>query len=1788
MTIRVALVGQAFRFPSTTRSTYWNDLLQHRNLITEVDASRWSLPAFKHANKSHPGTSYTFAAGSIGDVSRFDAAFFGLSPREAALMDPQQRLLLELGWETLEDAGVKPSSVAGSRCGVFIGIASADYSTRMADDLGATDASTATGNTASIAANRLSYVFDLRGPSMAIDTACSSSLVAFHQACQSIRSGESRMALAGGVSLHLHPYGFIVFSKASMLSRRGRCNVFDAAADGYVRSEGGGLFLLKNYDDAIRDGDRILAVVANTAVNTDGKKAGLTIPSHTAQAQLLEETYRGAGIRADQIDYLEAHGTGTAVGDPIETRAIGDALGRLRDASQPLLIGSIKSNLGHMEAASGVAGLVKSVYALRHRLVPATIGIENFNPNIAFDALNLEVVTENTALRATGKLVIGCNSFGFGGANAHVILASAPAATPLHPRNLDLALHRPVVISGRDPAALVAAARNLADFADANPAIELYDIAYHALFRRELHSHRAVLFSAARATLGDDLRVLAQDTDAVVPARSGVALAAATGPGFIFSGNGSQWAGMGAQLMADPLFADTVGEIDRLFQQYGTFSIAATLRADLGSAQYARTEIAQPALFALQVGVTRMLAAVGVVPVAVAGHSVGEVAAAWCCGALSLADAVTVIYHRSRLQGLTQGQGAMTAVALSGTDLLALLDQMALSTEIEVAGFNSASGATLAGSVDALDKIEAHLAAQRISFKRLDLDYAFHCARMDPIEAGVRTALAAIRPRSGTLPMVSTVTGALIDGTLLDAGYWWQNIRCAVQFEQAVDALVDTYCNLFVEIGPHPVLRSYLNESLKNKAVAGRVIATLLRGDDAPRRVQDCCAQILVAGITPDWSGFFPQPGAFVDLPFYPWQRERYWHPVTSESAGLLYRTPVHPLLGAPLAKHALTWEVQIDVQQQRMLGDHVVGHATVFPGTGFVEMALAAALQWMPDSVVEIESLEIRVPLVLNKDHAKVIRLAIAAQDGSFTISAHELGGAEAPVLHALGRIIAQPDSRLAAQRFIRPTRAADFQAAQHQALTMAAGLHYGPAFRAILQGWIESDSVSAELMVPDDIAAEMAQYLAHPALLDCACQLIIELFRDRHEWSRELTLVPVTIARIGLSARGAVPRFGRVIVRNKAPHSLLADVALFDADGHAVVVLHGVRFKSIRLNGTEADALRFVQIGYVAQPLQATPVAGLAETLDRTLRTALMAPAAARAAQQFATEIDPLLDSLASRYALGALDQLNHVSGDAVTPYLRYLRAIVVDDGLAETGPNGLLAPTADASAVKASDIWDSLLNDYPDYFAMVHAVGRVGMHLPDLLRSARTQEQVLPHEASLTKLLRRVLGAPGQAGILDALQQTLASVRQTLQPGQRLTAIEINHNGPIVADTLGPLFDPADSELLFAASSSDSADAAQRVREQWPALGMLQFSLEETAASAAPPARAQLVMLTLDFFSVRENLSALHFARSQLIEGGVLVLLGHYASRWLDFVFGQERTWWSTLDDDAVLSRQRPLAYWQAELEQQGFDAASLHEMAPGSNAGSYLLVARAGPSQRLTEAVLPPPRSWLLVADQDGPSAVIGAALQAQLQARGDHVEVTTCDAAEGLSNALAAVRANTTQTLAGVVLIAGIDRPTEMRAEAVSVSQGTRCMSAAMLTNLLAGSAPEAVCWIITGFAATDYQLPAAPVISESAIADAALWGFGRTLINESPQGTVRLINLEDPRATAIAAVALAAELHTKDLEDEVVILQNGARMVPRLRIAARPDSRTVTASDEREYGVRLGFRIPGQLSNLRW
>jgi phthiocerol/phenolphthiocerol synthesis type-I polyketide synthase C len=1863
---KIAVVGMSFRFPGTDASRYWTDLLNGQDLVTTVEPGRWAQETFRHPNKNHPGTSYTFAAGSIGDVSGFDAGFFGISPREAAQMDPQQRLLLEMSWEAFENAGIKPSSVKGTKTGVFIGISSADYAYRFAEDLGAVDSTVATGNTASISANRISYVFDLRGPSMALDTACSSSLVAFHQACQSIASGESTLAVTGGVSLHLHPYGFIAFSKASMLSKRGKCSVFDAAGDGYVRSEGGGIFVLKDYEKALADGDPIIAVVAASAVNSDGKKSGLTVPSSQAQATLLRETYADAGIHANDIDYIEAHGTGTAVGDPIETRALGDAIGKLRSKDKPLLIGSVKSNLGHLEAASGVAGLVKALYCVQRRTVPATIHLETPNPNIKFDEWNLRVARATTTLKQTGKLIVGVNSFGFGGANAHVILESAGtqniSALPKQVKHGESA-NFPLLISAKTSAGLKATAKNFASFLRTQKHSSLYNIAYSAAFNRDWHEHRAVVFGDAPASVADALdrfssglsansnSSTAANTSTEASVESGAAIANASTVAFVYSGNGSQWEGMGKRLLEeDPVFRQAVRAVDQIFKRYADFSLEAELAGRNGNGRYGRTEIAQPALFALQVGVTQMLRARGLMPAAVAGHSVGEVAAAWAAGALTLEQAVQVIYHRSALQGQTKGRGQMTAVSVGRETIVALLDEMKLADSISLAGVNSSRGVTVAGDVESLVVLEAALVKRQITHRRLDLDYAFHSPAMDSTEAGVLRELATLRPGETQAKFYSTVTGGLLKGDALNASYWWHNIRKPVLFANAVRAIQATGVSVMLEIGPHAILRAYMIDGYKEQKLTGRVLPTIARNDDRASRVWGALSQAMIAGAMIDWKLLFAQPGRFTELPTYAWQRESHTHAITADSLHLLQRQKIHPLLGYRLNQQELTWENQLDLHLNPSMADHVVGDATVFPGSGFVELALSAVRAWSREAsdeqplLLEVEELEIRAPLMLSDELSKTIQLSIDAADGAISIKGKGQNTTDGWTLHATGRAPGETAGLLAALSLADlPKRDADFLGAEHVALTEAVGLNYGDAFKAVERGWVDGATVWAKLAAPAVIAAEMSNHLIHPAMLDCTFQLIIHLMKERVGLNAGIAFVPVKIGRVICRTDTATPVTVRATLHKHSPHSLTASFALFDVEGRAIAMVSEARFRSVRLRKDISDHVRFLGYHGVPQPhpaqVQRTP-AGLFADVEKRLTAVSTTLHNQGAYQRYDEEVAPLLDALCGAFAaeylsslavsgllsLETIDELLKTHAETAPLYSRLMSMLVEDErAIATTSPKGYtLLPSGDLPA--ARDIWNSLIADHPDRLQILNAVGRVGSNLDGLLAGKFSAATLQPRDGCYPTLFRHTLGADARRELREGLRHAITEAMLHLAEGQRFRVIEIAHGTPLFATELYRVIDWDRCDYVLASTDVTSLEECARLHEKFPHL-TIEKLLDVSSSTVAPEAPFDLVIVTCDFDHEAVERAALTYATNAIAPGGALALVALPPSRWTDFVFGGAHTWWRPQAGDRLSAMPLPASARQKQIESIGFSSAQVIELGGDDLSCPYLVVAEGGAAfqSRVAEAAtrkdvvssrLP---AWVLLLDDGAFSHQLADALARKIAASGAPVVRVGDPLAVGqsvprgtalnyrlnqrdtvaLASMLQDVRA-THGAVAGVVhmhgLYAGVD---ETGAQQLLTRQVERCAVTAALVQACEQAQMQLALHLVTAGAAIDL-LPGRKTTFASA-ADTPLLGFARTLMNEPIGVSARLIDFEPGVGIETLAAALAREITAPDAEQEIIITASGARFVPRLRVEPRVLCREVTTKDSAKGSgtsqavetpalptLRLGFQFPGQLRNLRW
>ncbi len=828
----LAIVGIGCRLPGgvVDGESFWQFLAEGRSGIVEVPTDRWTLDRYYHSDPSVPGRMHTKWGGFTDNLADFDARFWGITPREAQRMDPQQRWLLEVAWEAIEDSGTRPSKLRGDKVGCFVGISTHDYSGIQGETINNSDAHTNSGITLSIAANRVSYLLDLTGPSLAVDTACSSSLVALSIACRSIWAGECDAALVGGVNCMCTPHPTVGFAKASMLSPDGQCFAFDARANGYVRGEGAGMVYFKKLSQALEDHDRIYSVIRAAVMNQDGHTTSMTVPGADAQAAMLRRAYCEAGLAPTQVMYMEAHGTGTPVGDPIELSALGRVLSKGRADDNRCLVGSVKSNIGHLEAGSGIAGLIKASLVLHKDQVPPNANFQTPNPNIPFDDLKLKVSTELQPLpHVEGQLpVTAVNSFGFGGTNSHAVLQAPPVgATSVMGVQPTIKAERPFAlpISARGKRSSEELCRGV----PRQSAVDRRIACRHLLYRRhrkEHHDERLVFVASNKSEMCQQLQSWlsnenrADDTEpAELPGVYSGRVSAETKPiVFVFTGQGAQWWKMGQELLhREPIFRAAIERVDDILRKYGDFTLVEEMSRSEAESRINDTNIAQPAIFGLQVAFAELWKSWGIEPSKVVGHSVGEVAAAYLAGIYSLEDAVKIIYHRSRLQNMTQGLGEMIAVGMSSKEARELIGDKAAA--VQIAAVNSSNLVTIAGETGPLKEIEQKLKADGTFHRVLPVEYPFHTHLMEPIKDELLEVLSDIEPQPARIPFISTVTGGVYQAELMDASYWWANVRNPVLFAPAINNIVRGGDELFLELGPHPALRNPLNDALSGRRV---------------------------------------------------------------------------------------------------------------------------------------------------------------------------------------------------------------------------------------------------------------------------------------------------------------------------------------------------------------------------------------------------------------------------------------------------------------------------------------------------------------------------------------------------------------------------------------------------------------------------------------------------------------------------------------------------------------------------------------------------------------------------------------------------------------------------------------------------------------------------------------------------------------------------------------------------------------------------------------------------------
>jgi acyl transferase domain-containing protein/acyl carrier protein len=1206
----IAVIGVGCRFPSAENpESFWALLREGVDAITEVPLDRWDPQDFYDPTPGAPGKMSTRWGGFLNEVALFDADFFGVSPREAKRIDPQQRLLLEVSWEALENAGLAPEKLRGAKTGVFVGISTHDYNQLQMSDLLSIDAYAGTGGALSIAANRLSYFYDFRGPSLAVDTACSSSLVATHLACQSLRSGESDLALAGGVNLILTPELSVSFSHARMMASDGRCKAFDDRADGYVRGEGCGLVVLKRLSQAINDGDTILAIVRGTAVNQDGRSNGLTAPNGAAQEAVIHQALMNAGLNPAQISYVEAHGTGTSLGDPIEFDSLKAVLMKQRAPNQPCLLGSVKTNIGHLEAAAGIAGLIKTILSLWRDEIPPVLHFKQRNPHISLEGTTFHIPTKaHSWPEGEGSRFAGVSSFGFGGVNAHAILESAPDPAPIEdatgryaglsipPAKIEEApASRPqaepecsvLCLSARSTESLRLLAGRYADYLHKHSDQSLADLCYTANTGRTGFAHRMMALSRSNAELSQQLKAYSEE--GTTPGIFSGQVNGRRRPriAFLCSGGGSQYIGMGKDLYdTHPIFRQTLEQCDQILRDELERPLLKAIYPSAGDESLLdQMAYTQPALFAFEYALAQVWRAYGVEAEAVMGHSTGEYVAACLAGVFSLEEGLKLVAARGRLmQGLPEG-GAMAAVSGSLKQVAPILD--GYEKEVSVAAINGPSQVVISGQKHAVKDVCDKLAGAGVESQYLLIPHASHSPLVEPMMEEFGRLTGDTKFATPRLTLISNVTGKAIEsGEDLRGKYWSLHLRQPVQFASGMDSLRREGYEIFVELGPGTTLVGLGRNCLGEEGVTWAPSLKKERKDW--EQLHESLGRLWVSGVDVNWKE--ATGGArrrLAGLPNYPFQRKRHWLNSAESnnrrmvaSAGKSDAGSGHPLLGYRLrsAVPERQFESQLSVEALPFLSDHQICGMTVAPATAYIEMALAAitaADSPNPSSLPILEELVIHKAMSVPQDETRIVQMILtpeSAKLGSFQIFSmngdHESASASWS-LHASGRFHVQDVSEMSAAEALTQIQSRCCQDADTEAFYRRlneSGLNHWISFRCVEKLWRRGGEALAQIQLPESMASRGAKYWVHPALLDACFQTIAAALPDPKERALETGIyLPIKIESVQLYKPVDTRVWSHAVLRQAENNALNGDARIFDASGQIVAEVTGIRYEQV-----------------------------------------------------------------------------------------------------------------------------------------------------------------------------------------------------------------------------------------------------------------------------------------------------------------------------------------------------------------------------------------------------------------------------------------------------------------------------------------------------------------------------------------------------------------------------------------------------------------------------------------------
>ncbi len=1834
----IAVIGMGCRLPGSANDpeTFWRNLKNGVDAIQDIPPERWDVNAIYDTDPEVPGKSYVRQGGFIDQIDGFDPQFFSISPREAHAMDPQQRLLLEVAWEALENAAIDPHSLNGSRTGVFVGIASSDYANLYikANDPTLLNAYYGSGIAHSIASGRLSYILGLQGPSISLDTACSSSLVATHLAVQSLRTGDSDLALACGVNLIFLPDNQIAFSKLRMLAADGRCKTFDARADGFGDGEGCGVVVLKRLPDALKDGDRILAVIRGSAVDQDGASSGLTAPNGQAQESVIRAALANGGIQPAEVGYIEAHGTGTALGDPIEVRALSTVLREGRSADLPFYLGSVKTNVGHLESGAGVTGLIKAVLMVQHGEIPPHLNFSTPNPLIDWEDVPAIIPTRLTPWPAGySRRIAGVSAFGFSGTNAHIVLEAPPAPASIQAETAPTG-ERPMhvlTLTARNAATLRKLAEGYAQILQ-TPAIsaQFPAAAYTANTGRAKLSARLAILAENAAQAGEKITAFLQNQE--VPGLFQNEVLGGDPPKivFMFTGQGAQYSGMGRKLYdTQPVFRAALNRCDEILRSYLGESLLDVIYPQpsaQASAKIDHTAYTQPALFAIEYSLAQLWLSWGIVPSAVMGHSLGEYVAAVLAGVFSLEDGLEIIAARGRLMGALPEGGAMAAVFASVAKVQQTLDyyyaQRSKSTPlmdrlVSIAGVNGPDSTVISGDQVSLTEILATLGAEGIRTVKLKVSHAFHSPLMTPMLAEFEQIAASVSYATPKIRFISDVSGDFARGTqVANARYWTEHVSKPVQYMLSIETLYREGFDIFLEIGPHPTLSSMGQHILPNPERTIHWVSSLKQNQDDWSYILSSLSALFTFGVKVDWAAF-DQPYARqkLALPTYPFQRSRYWLNIQPRSRAdqpgreHAISEAAHPLLGQKLRSPAKssTYENWLTAEAFSFLNDHRLFKMAVMPGTGYIEIALAAGREYFKQAPFHIEDLTIQSAMIVADGAERLMQVILTpteAQSARVEVFT-QADENDAWVCHAVGQLVQSAVLRPVQGVAISEIQARCTESISSEALyqrLFASGLEFGDSLKGVTQLWRRAGESLGAIHQTAAVRAESG-YGLHPAFLDAHLQVMSAALPDQTE-----VYLPFNFEKIERFEVGDPVWCHVSISDSDARETLHADLALLNPAGQVALRISGITLKradraSLQSVGKNGYADWLYQVSWQSAPLPviATPSSlspvNLAEQLDPVL-TRLYEQ---NGLDEYVASLLPEFDRLSRLYIVNAFLKLGWkpVVGQLFSTaelgeqlkilpqhrrMLNQLLRILAEDEIVEPVA-GQWRVRQVPQAEDATTLHGFLMQLFPQYVGELEITGRCGALLAEAIHGTADPLQLLFPGGSFENVEKIYQKSPAAATynglIRAAVEKLLASdFGAGKTPDHKLRVLEIGAGTGGTTSFVLPVLPADHTEYTYTDISPIFTERARQKFSQYPFVRYQPLDIEnDPEAQGLNGQEFDLIIAANVIHATRDLKTTLQHVLKLLGPQGVFIMLEVTSpQRWVDITFGMTDGWWRFIDRDLrpdypLLSRPK----WIEFLQTVGFaEAATIPQVrADGQSATieEAVIIACAPSAVARSVATV---GSWLIYAAHDTETKdSLGIKLAGLLRADGETCLVCDPQAAD----------------IAEVIDQAGLIRGFVFLASRASQAHGLAAWTGQADLQALLAMAQSAArlsenpprLWVVT----TGAQFT--PGLTCPDPNQAGLWGFIRTVALEHPE--LHCVNLDldpaDPDPARTIRSEILIPVTTAQPETEIA-RRDSARLVARLTRLALPttlDSTHPAAALEKEV---LTLVQPGAIDSLQW